>query len=268
MGTTAKALALLDLFTIARPSAGLSELARHARVNKATCHRLLNELAEMGLVEQSGPAREYRIGPAVMRLAALREMTVPTRAAAVPVLERLAAATGETAHMSLLMAGRLTTLAFAYGQAHGVRVMMEGADVLPFHATSSGCAVLAFMTPRDRAAILDRPLPRLAPDTPVDPQDLRARIAVAAAQGWAATADTFEVDVASVAVPLFAADGAVTGALAVAAPGARMTSAARAAILPQAMAAARDVMGSWGGHLPPLVDAMWQRATLSERAAE
>jgi DNA-binding IclR family transcriptional regulator len=259
MGTTAKALSLLDLFTAARPSVGLSDAARLAGVNKATCHRLLTELAGMGLVEQHGPAREYRIGPAVLRLAALREATVPTRAAALPVLERLAQASGETAHMSLLVAGRLVTTAFAYGQAHGVRVMMEDADILPFHATSSGTAVLAQMDAAARQAVLVQPMVRLTAATPVDPAAVMARVDAAAAQGWATTTDTYEVDVASIAVPLFAADGAVTGALAVAAPSARMTDRARAAVLPQAIAAARDVMGAWGGHVPPTVAAKWER---------
>jgi DNA-binding IclR family transcriptional regulator len=266
MGTTAKALALLDLFSIARPSVGLSDLSRLAGVNKATCHRLLAELAEMGLVEQSGPAREYRIGPAVMRLAALREMTVPTRATALPVLERLAAITGETAHMSLLMAGRLITVAFAYGQAHGVRVMMEGADVLPFHATSSGVAVLAFMETETRDDLVARPLARLTDRTPVDPAELHDRIAQAARLGWATTVDTFEADVSSVALPLFSVDGTVSGALAVAAPTGRMNAQVGAAILPNAIAAAQEIMKAWGGYVPPEVLAKWQQAITMKKA--
>ena len=71
-------------------------------MNKATTHRLLGELAAHGFVEQVGSGREYRLGPAVLRLAALREAAVPMRELAQTVLAELAAATGETAHMSLL----------------------------------------------------------------------------------------------------------------------------------------------------------------------
>ena len=98
MGTVGKALDLLDLFTRQRAQVGLSEIARLSGLNKATCHRLLTEMESRGLVEQIGAAREYRLGPAVLRLAALRESAVPTRDAAMPVLQRLARATGETAH--------------------------------------------------------------------------------------------------------------------------------------------------------------------------
>jgi DNA-binding IclR family transcriptional regulator len=72
MGTVGKALDLLDLFTKAQPQHGLSHLARSSGLNKATCHRLLTELESRGLLEQTGPAREYRLGPAVLRLSALR----------------------------------------------------------------------------------------------------------------------------------------------------------------------------------------------------
>jgi DNA-binding IclR family transcriptional regulator len=268
MGTTAKALALLDLFTIARPSAGLSDLSRLAGMNKATCHRLLSELADCGFLEQTGPAREYRVGPAVLRLAALRETTVPTRSAALPVLERLARATGETAHMSVLVAGRLTTLAFAYGQAHGVRVMMNDADILPFHATSSGQAVLAFLPAEARAAALAAPLAALTPATPVDPAALSAQAAAIRARGWAETEGTFEPDVGSLALPLFGADAAVAGAIGLAAPQARMTPEARARALPLAAGAAREVMAAWGGHLPADIGRLWDAFTGMERAAE
>jgi DNA-binding IclR family transcriptional regulator len=239
MGTVGKALDLLDLFTRAQPQHGLSQLARASGLNKATCHRLLTELESGGLVEQTGPAREYRLGPAVLRLAALREATVPTRDAAMPILRRLADATGETAHLSHLVAGRLQTLAFAYASRPGVKVMMEDADILPFHATASGAAVLAQMA--DPEALISA-----APD----PATLRARIATTRARGIAETLSTFEKDVHSLAVPLFDATGTCTGALAVATAAPRMTPALHSLITTELTAAARDITALWAGQPP------------------
>ena len=78
MGTVGKALDLLDLFTRGQPQLGLSQLARASGLNKATCHRLLTELESRGLLEQTGPAREYRLGPATLRLS-LIHISEPTR---------------------------------------------------------------------------------------------------------------------------------------------------------------------------------------------
>jgi len=91
VGTVSKALDLLDLFSRAQPLIGLSDLSRQARVNKATCYRLMSELQSYGLVEQIGSGREYRLGPALLRLAALREAAVPTRDATLPLFRRLPA---------------------------------------------------------------------------------------------------------------------------------------------------------------------------------
>mgnify|MGYP001764975767 CR=1 FL=1 len=239
MGTVGKALDLLDLFTRAEPLLGLSQLARASGLNKATCHRLLTELESRGLLEQVGPAREYRLGPAVLRLSALREAAVPTRDAAMPVLRRLAEATGETAHLSHLVAGRLQTLAFAYAARGGVKVMMEDADVLPFHATASGAAVLAFL-PDPETLIAAAP----------DPQTLRARVRTARARGVAETVSTFEKDVHSLAVPLFDASCTCTGALAVAAAAPRMTPDLHATITRELALAGAEITHLWGGQPP------------------
>ncbi len=251
MGTVGKALDLLDLFTHQQPQLGLSALARAAGLNKATCHRLLTEMESRGLVEQIGPAREYRLGPAVLRLAALRESAVPTRDAAMPVLRRMAEATGETAHLSHLVAGRLQTLAFAYSARHGMKVTMEDADFLPFHATASGAAVLAFLPEAEAARILAA-LP--------DPAAVQARIDKCRARGWAETLSTFEQDVQGLSVPLFDATGACIGALATAAAAPRMTPALHATITAELTRAGAEITMLWGGRLPETLATLWRAA--------
>lgn len=257
MSTVTKALDLLDLFTRTDPQAGLSELARKAGLNKATCHRLLGDLMAAGLVEQVGPAREYRLGPAVLRLAALREAAVPMQAAARPELDRLAEATGETAHLSMLVGGRLRALAFAYSARHVTRVMMSDADELPFHATASGVAVLGAMPAAARDAVLAGPLPALTPLTETDPAGIRARAAAARAEGHAESLGGLQADVHSLAVPLFGAEGTCLGALAVAAPVGRMDPAR---VLPLLMQAAARITTQWGGQPPADIAARWSAA--------
>jgi DNA-binding IclR family transcriptional regulator len=251
MSTVGKALNLLQLFGRDAPQLGLSQLTRLSGLNKATCHRLLTDLVAHGLLEQVGPQREYRLGPAVLRLAALREATVPLRDAAQPILRRLAQTTGETAHLSQHVAGRLVTLSYAYAARPGMKVMMEDADVLPYHATASGAAVLAFHPDPE-------PLIAVAPD----PASLRARISETRAKGLAETVSTFEKDVHSLAVPLFDPTGACTGALAVAAAAPRMTPALHAAITRDLTAAGAEITGLWGGEVPETLARLWKGAAL------
>lgn len=260
MGTVSKALELLDYFTRSRPLIGLSDLARLADLNKATCFRLLTELAENGFVEQIGTGREYRLGPTVLRLAALREAQVPTREASMPVLQALAQHTGETAHLSLLMAEVLRPLAHAYSATHVTKVMLEDTETLPFHATSSGLAVLAFQPEAFRNMVLSRPLPQLTNTTETNPNALRAHINEVRGLGYAESRGGYDSDVHSMAVPLFDALGRCSGALAVAALGSRMTDAQRRLIRYALLQAGTEITSIWGGTLPADIATLWRLA--------
>ena len=223
MGTVAKALSLLDYFNRSRPTIGLSELSRLSGQNKATVHRLLTELQGQGFVEQAGAAREYRLGPAFLRLAALREAAVPVRDLATQVLSELSDTTHETAHFSLLQNNLLSTLAYVYSPQHGTRVTMEDAEILTLHATGSGLAVLAFSPPEFVDGVLSKPLEKRTNHTLTDPKAIRALLPQIRAEGMAEGIGGFEDDTHSHAMPVFDATQQVIGAIAVAAPTARMT---------------------------------------------
>jgi len=250
MGTVAKALSLLGLFSRLRPELGLSELARRSGLNKTTVYRLMSELAAQGFVEQVGSGRAYRLGPAVLRLAALREQAVPMRETVQKVLTDLAAATGETAHFSLLEGEVLATLAYAYSAAHGTSVLMDDAEVLSFHGTSSGLAVLAFSPPDFARRMLEGPLAKHTPETVTDAQAIRAALPQVRAEGVAISAGGFEIDVVSHAAPVFDSAARVIGAVAVAAPMTRMSDALRALVRREVTARARHLTRLTGGFLP------------------
>lgn len=250
MGTTSKALSLLQHFTRSQPEIGLSELARLSGLNKATTHRLMGELAEHGMVEQAGAGRAWRLGPAFLRLAALREAHVPMREVAMQTLAALAEATGETAHFSLLQGQALATTAYAYSSAHGTRVMMEDAEVLTLHNTSSGLAVLAFSPPAFVDSVLAAPLPARTPQTVTDPAAIRALLPGIREDGIASCTGGFEADVQSFAVPLFDASSACIGAVAVAAPVARITPELTALIRRELIARTTALTRRLGGFPP------------------
>lgn len=257
MSTVLKALQLLDLFTRARPQIGLSELARLARLNKATCFRLMTDLCDAGLAEQVEAGREYRLGPALLRLAALREANVPLRDVALPVLQDLAIEAGETAHLSLLVGAELRPLAHAYSPVHASKITLDDVQVFPFHATSSGMAVLAHQPPAFREAVLARPLAALTPQTQTDPAILRDRLRQVETTGFAESRGGYDSDVHSFAVPLFDALGRCTGALSIAALATRVTHDQSLLIRAALIQAARRIITLWGGGLPPRLDTLW-----------
>ena len=100
---------------------------------------------------------------------------------------------------------------------------MEDAEILTFHATGSGLAVLAFSPPDFVDSVLSEPLEKRTDHTLTDPAAIRALLPRIRAEGMAEGIGGFEDDTHSHALPVFDAAQQVIGAIAVAAPTARMT---------------------------------------------
>jgi DNA-binding IclR family transcriptional regulator len=253
MGTITKALDLLNLFSPARPQIGLGEVVRLTGRDKATLHRHLSELEENGFLEQHPVTRAYRLGPALLRLAAVREAAFPMRALLRPIVTELSEAVGELAHASLLQGDVLSPVFHADPRLHGTQVHFDASEVLPLHATSSGLAVLAFAPDALRRRILARPLSMHTGRTITDPERLRGLIDEVRRTGISRLDGAFDEEVASQGVPLFGEDGRVIGAISVAVPTVRDRPDRQEDIARHLRAAARAASLSLGAREADLV---------------
>src|SRR5690606_32437779 len=143
VSTTAKALGLLNLVASLDQDIGLTDLARHAEMDKATARRLLVDLQTFGFVEQDETTRRYRIGAAPVRLARVREQRFPFVTVAGPHLRALAEASGETCHLAHYVGGELWSV-LVESSSRANRVNVDIGVPLPMHATASGQAFLAY----------------------------------------------------------------------------------------------------------------------------
>jgi len=138
----ARALSLLKAFSDARPEWRLSELARAAHLHKATTHRLLAALEREGMVARDASGELYRLGPEAIALGARAARANHLRAVSRAELEALAAATGETATLEVLVDGDMLILDEVLGRGLIGATASLGTR-WPAHATSTGKAVLA-----------------------------------------------------------------------------------------------------------------------------
>ena len=236
-----RALSLLDLFVESRPEIGLSDAARLSGHDKATVYRLLSTLRAADLIEQDPTSRLYRIGPAVLRLAHVREATFPVVSVAQPVVDRLAEATGETAHFSLYSGKALVVMA-ARESSRPNHVAIRASETLPFHATAAGLAFLAFAAADLREAVLATPLEAFTRHTPTSPAGIAAALALTRRNGYAIVDKSYDEDVYGVAFPVIGRGGSTAiGALAVASPSHRMTDNLRSLVLLETQAAVKDL---------------------------
>lgn len=224
MSTVAKAVSLLEVLGQGEPERTLADLARSLDFDKATTRRLLLALMDQGLVEQDGGSRLYRLGIGVARLALMREAQFPFIRTAVPVAEALAARTGETVHFSEHSSRGLISV-HVVESSKANRVAVPIGESLPLHATASGIAFMAFADHRVMDATLSARLASYTPHTITNPAAIRELVSAARARGYSVGAQGYEDGVFSVAAPILGAHGTAVGALAIAAPRARIEPA-------------------------------------------
>jgi len=177
MSTVEKALGLLEHLSASSPEIGLSEFRDLTGLDKGTLYRYLSSLKNSGLLEQNSKTKAYRLGPAVIRLAAVREKTVPLIKMASPLVDRIADEVHELVHAALPQANGMTTLYFRDGGNGGTRVALDDSEVLPFHATSSGLAYVSFADQKTRDRLQTLSLEKFTPETPTNEESLQDMIA-------------------------------------------------------------------------------------------
>ncbi|MGW5528920.1 IclR family transcriptional regulator [Streptomyces xanthochromogenes] len=123
--------------------AGVTRLAVESGLPKATAHRLLQQLTELGAVERT--RGQYRMGPELFRLGQAWQPHPRLGAAARAPLRRLATATGATVTLAVLREGR-TLIAQASPGELDARLPVRAGSVFPW-ATAAGKLLVAEARP-------------------------------------------------------------------------------------------------------------------------
>ena len=257
MSTIEKALMLLEHFSRERPEIGLTEFKTRTSIDKGTLHRHLTALKNSGFLEQNYLTKAYRLGPAVIRLAAVRENTVPIVKTVQYYVDRIADNIHELVHAALPQKNGMSAIYAKDGGYHGVRVNFDEAEILPFHATSSGLALLAFHDDTLVANVLSKKLVSFTDSTPTDAADIKANLETIRTHGFAFTDQSYEDEVGSVAVPFFGVKGDAIGTLAIAIPVSRINKSFHEIIIKQLIVASTELCRDLGGQIPTNVATIW-----------
>lgn len=261
MSSAVKTLELLSYFSTSKPEIGLSQLCRLAARDKATTYRHLQALEEVGFVEQNPSTKLYRLGPAVLQLAQTREATVPRKAGAEAALARLADATGETAHVSVLSGSTLYALTWTESPRHGIRAVID-IQTFPLHATASGLCTLAF-GPADLLDIAAENMQVFTANTITTKAALERDVQSVRDTGFGRSDRSYENEIYSLSAPIFDQTGRLAGAVSVASVATRITPALERNIQENLIIASREITRNWGGTLPHSIEASWARTLLT-----
>lgn len=235
------ALRLLLLFR-ERKAIRLSDASDYLGVANSTAHRLLAMLVHHEFVEQEPGQRTYVAGPALVEigLAAVRRMDLRTSAR--PVLEELAARSGETALLSRLEGDTVVCLD-SIESKKALRVATQAQLTLPAHCTASGKALLAVL-PREEFRRLYPARVRLPAPTV---NTIRNRAVLERAldevrdRGYATSEEESEEGLTSIAAVVRDSRSRVVAALSVSGPVSRIDPRRRARHIDEVVEAAQQL---------------------------
>ena len=257
---TRRALGILELLVDQPQGLGLSELGSQLGMPKSIAHRLLALLTECGFVRQDAVTERYGLTLKLALLGARYLAGTGLGDVSQPILERLAAATGELARLTVVEGEGLAWVGKAQGARHGLRYDPDAGTHVVLHATATGKAWLATLPEAEALRIVQATgfatPAHFGPNVIRDRERFRLELARTRAQGFGLAIEEGEPGTAAVAVVVRAsaeATARVVGTLSVAGPVGRFTPERRAHFVEALRAAAQELSALWpvrGEHRP------------------
>lgn len=215
-----KAMQVLQLYTPARKELGVIEAARLLGRPKSTVSRLMGAMEEAGFLDRAESGR-YRVSMQMTAVGEMAKQATSLQRMARPVLESLAAATGETSNLVILTDGAGVNVEAVESPRPVMHMGMVGRR-FPLHASAACKAILAWKSDEEICGLLRLPLEPCTPATITGLEVLMAELAGVRARGYATNWVELEDDLVAVGAPVRDHRGEVVAAISISAPISRM----------------------------------------------
>jgi PcaR/PcaU/PobR family beta-ketoadipate pathway transcriptional regulator len=244
----ARGLAMLAAFTGERPRLSLADLARAVSLTRSSAFRIAYTLAELGYLVRDEASKSYRLGPRVLGLGFAYLASIEIVEIAQPHLVALRDRTQCSAHLAVLDGTEIVYVA-RHADQKALTSRIQVGSRLPAHATSMGRAILSQLSADDvRARFKDKPLEAFSTVTATTLDDLIAQLARDRARGYVLSRSNFERGIASVAAPVFDAEGAVTAAINITTPESTLSGDDLETWIRDAVVETAATISEWLGH--------------------
>lgn len=226
IGAVEHAIDLLRCLSEAGSALGTNDVARRIGIHKSSVSRLAGTLERARLIQRDTAGR-LSLGMGLVTLAAPVLASFEVRDVVRPVLQRLAAQTGETASFGVWDGQEAVSIEQAAG-SNSIKAFSRPGHRDPGHATAVGKVLLAHLGAAQIEDYCGKPLRRFTDTTITSPAALKAELARCRAQRCAVNLGEFESDVGAVSAVVFDAHGQPLGAMTATVPMYRFKAARRA----------------------------------------
>lgn len=239
--TVGRVLQALELVAGQGGPLRLIEIARGLGIPTSSAHALVQQLVRFDYLKPVGDERRYVAGAGLVLLGTRVRAGLQIVKVARPVLEELAAATGENVYLGIRQVHGIV-YADSIEAESGIMTRFPLGSMRPLHASSPGKVFLAFQVPPAQldAFLGARPLQAFTRHSITDRVRLRQQLDEVRARGYAINEQEAVEGAFGVSSPIFNADGTLAGSITLGLPVVRYKSGRDTAIR-KVMAAAAEV---------------------------
>ena len=244
-GQLERSLNVLE-YLVAHPAgSSLSALATALNMPLSATHRLLTELIRLGYVRQDQSHAEYMLTIKLVAMGLSFLSASGITDVAQPLLDQLAAETGELVRLAVVDGDALTFVAKAQGARHGLRYDPDMGLSVQLSCSAAGHAWLSTMTDEEALQRVARQgfgqPEQFGPKAPTTVKGVLGFLKQARSRGFSLILEVFAPGMAAMAAPVRNAQGQVIGVVTVAGPAIRLSEERMLALGPALVQAATQV---------------------------
>ena len=216
----ARAMQVLECFSVEQPELGPSEIARMLGMQKSTVYNILSTFEQLGYLVKNPQSSRYFLGLKVLHLGYIVNSHHGLRDIFLPYLHRIAQETREVCYFGILDGSEVLYMESTYpsNQQQTRNILGERA---PLYCTGLGKAMLAYLPEEQAEKVISGKLKAYTGCTITDPNVLRNNLEEIRQNGYATDNMEHEYGIRCVAVPIFNAAGKVFAAVSVSGPSPR-----------------------------------------------
>jgi IclR family transcriptional regulator, KDG regulon repressor len=214
--TLARALAILEQFTLRSPELTLGEISTGANLSKSTTHRLLSTLESAGLLSLDRRTGQYSLGLKAYLMGTVVSETLPLLKEAGLLLDTLARDTEESALLLVLDGTKAVCLCRFDGERTSPLIVVDSGSRTPLNCGSAQRVLLANLAEPRWESVVGGHVRQSTQYSLVDRADLERDREDIRRRGYCVAWEDVSPQVCGIGVPVSDASGAVIAAIAVA----------------------------------------------------
>jgi DNA-binding IclR family transcriptional regulator len=214
MNTLTKAFRIIEE-VVFHQERGLSfsEIVIRTKLPKASTHRILKALVEMGYLGYDPETGKYRGDLKLSCLGAEVTAHFDLKSYVRPHLMNLHRETGHTCHLGIRNGNVGIYLDKIESGDYGIKLFSEVGRNFPLHCTAMGKVLLSFMDPKERGEILNRELESFTPQTITDSPTLEKELEQVRECRYAVDREEITRGIMCVAAPVYNLEGDIAAAI-------------------------------------------------------